>query len=232
MLQEYNPANANLLVNINGTLVHRDEAGVSPFDSSVQNGDAVWEGLRLYGGRIFKLREHLARLRRSAEMLAYQGYPSDENLVAVNEKGEVFNSTCASTTSNDTAVAPSESSGSASTTSPSSPSSPASKSPVSTIVGPVVGGIAGVVLLIALGVFLWMRSRKNKTVSAIGSSEYVHDPGEKPIPLYSYSAADRDNSTHELWGNPVNELSGQITPKEKTKRPTAVPGVHEIGDSY
>ena len=31
----------------NGTLAHRDEAGVSPFDSVVQGGDAVWEGLRL-----------------------------------------------------------------------------------------------------------------------------------------------------------------------------------------
>ena len=56
MLQGYNPANADLIVNINGKLVHRDEAGVSPFDSSVQNGDAVWEGLRLYNGRIFRLR--------------------------------------------------------------------------------------------------------------------------------------------------------------------------------
>lgn len=71
MLQPYNPANADLIVNINGKLVHRDEAGVSPFDSSVQNGDAVWEGLRLYQGRIFKLTEHLDRLRRSASLLNY-----------------------------------------------------------------------------------------------------------------------------------------------------------------
>ena len=82
MLQEYNPANADLIVNIDGQLVHRNEAGVSPFDSSVQNGDAVWEGLRLYQGRIFKLQEHLNRLRRSAELLEYQGYPSDEELIA------------------------------------------------------------------------------------------------------------------------------------------------------
>ena len=81
MLQTYNPANADLIVNINGRLVHRDEAGVSPFDSAVQNGDAVWEGLRLYGGRIFKLQEHLDRLRKSAGMLRYQGYPSDGEIV-------------------------------------------------------------------------------------------------------------------------------------------------------
>ena len=59
MLQTWNPLNENLQVNINGRLVHRDEAGISPFDSSVQGGDAVWEGLRLYGGRIFKLEERL-----------------------------------------------------------------------------------------------------------------------------------------------------------------------------
>lgn len=80
MLQTYNPANADLIVNINGQLLHRDEAGVSPFDSSVQNGDAVWEGLRLYAGRIFKLEEHLQRLRRSAELLHYEGYPGEEVL--------------------------------------------------------------------------------------------------------------------------------------------------------
>jgi branched-chain amino acid aminotransferase len=81
MLQSYNAANANLIVNINGELVHRDRAGVSPFDSSVQNGDAVWEGLRLYDGRIFRLREHLDRLKRGAELLGYQGMPSDDLLI-------------------------------------------------------------------------------------------------------------------------------------------------------
>ena len=81
MLQEFNPLNANLIVNIDGNLVHRSKAGVSPFDSSVQNGDAVWEGLRLYRGRIFKLQEHLDRLRMSAELLDYRGYPSDEELI-------------------------------------------------------------------------------------------------------------------------------------------------------
>ncbi|HEX3357088.1 MAG TPA: aminotransferase class IV [Tepidisphaeraceae bacterium] len=81
MLQNYNPANANLIVNVNGQLVHRDKAGVSPFDSAVQNGDAVWEGLRLYNGQIFRLQQHLARLRKSASMLQYESYPTDEYLV-------------------------------------------------------------------------------------------------------------------------------------------------------
>src|SRR6059058_5277498 len=70
MLQKYHEKNKNLIVNINGKLVHRDRAGVSPFDSAVQGGDAVWEGLRLYDGKIFRLDEHLARLRASARALA------------------------------------------------------------------------------------------------------------------------------------------------------------------
>jgi branched-chain amino acid aminotransferase len=81
MLQTYDERNRTLLVNINGSLVHREEAGVSPFDSSVQNGDAVWEGLRVYDGRIFRLREHLARLRKSAEMLAYASIPDDAMII-------------------------------------------------------------------------------------------------------------------------------------------------------
>ena len=81
MLQRFHEQNRDLLVNINGRLVHRDEAGISPFDSAVQGGDAVWEGLRLYDGRIFKLHEHLARLRRSAEALAFAEIPPDEKIV-------------------------------------------------------------------------------------------------------------------------------------------------------
>lgn len=94
MLQTYNPANADLIVNINGQLTHRDQAGVSPFDSSVQNGDAVWEGLRLYDGRIFKLTEHLARLRKSAELLNYEGYPEEEKIIDELKRTLAANEMC------------------------------------------------------------------------------------------------------------------------------------------
>src|SRR4029450_9302679 len=80
MLQAFDPRNKNLIVNINGDLVHRDQAAVSPFDSVVQGGDAVWEGLRLYSGRIFKLREHLDRLRSSALALAFAAIPPHETI--------------------------------------------------------------------------------------------------------------------------------------------------------
>ena len=81
MLQKFNEKNRDLIVNINGKLVHRDEAGVSPFDSVVQGGDAVWEGLRLYNGRIFRLNEHLDRLRSSALALAFAQIPSHEEII-------------------------------------------------------------------------------------------------------------------------------------------------------
>lgn len=76
MHQQFDPRNRDIVVNINGTLTHRDQAGISPFDSAVQGGDAVWEGLRLYDGRIFRLTEHLDRLRSSAVALAFADIPS------------------------------------------------------------------------------------------------------------------------------------------------------------
>jgi branched-chain amino acid aminotransferase len=82
MLQQFDERNAHLIVNVGGRLTHRDQAAVSPFDSAVQGGDAVWEGLRLHNGRIFRLTEHLARLRRSAKGLAFESVPSDEEMIA------------------------------------------------------------------------------------------------------------------------------------------------------
>src|SRR5256886_15241699 len=81
MLQKFNPKSRNLIVHVNGELLHRDKAGVSPFDSAVQGGDAVWEGLRLYNGRIFKLLEHLDRLEKSARALSFVDLPPRERIV-------------------------------------------------------------------------------------------------------------------------------------------------------
>ncbi|MEV0457361.1 aminotransferase class IV [Catellatospora methionotrophica] len=82
MLQRYDQRNADLKYWVNGVLRHRDEPGISPFDSVVQGGDAVWEGLRLYQGRVFALDAHLARLRRSAAALGFAAVPSDEEITA------------------------------------------------------------------------------------------------------------------------------------------------------
>ena len=81
MLQKFDERNRDLIVNINGELLHRDKARISPFDSAVQGGDAVWEGLRLYNGRIFKLHEHLDRLERSARALSFAEIPLREKII-------------------------------------------------------------------------------------------------------------------------------------------------------
>jgi branched-chain amino acid aminotransferase len=82
MLQRYDERNADLVYWVNGTLRHRDEPGISPFDSVVQGGDAVWEGLRLYDGRVFGLDAHLARLRRSAIALGFDAIPDRADIIA------------------------------------------------------------------------------------------------------------------------------------------------------
>jgi len=80
MLQAFDERNRDILINIAGELVHRDRAGISPFDSVVQGGDAVWEGLRVYRGTIFRLTEHLDRLRSSAKALAFAEIPSSDTI--------------------------------------------------------------------------------------------------------------------------------------------------------
>lgn len=69
------PRNHDIQVWVGDRLWPRDEARVSVFDSSVQGGDAVWEGLRIYSGRIFQLDAHLDRMFASAQALAFQNVP-------------------------------------------------------------------------------------------------------------------------------------------------------------
>lgn len=80
MLQKFNPKNKDILVYVNGKIVPRQEAVMSVFDSSVQGGDAVWEGLRVYNGKVFCLNEHLDRLKNSATALAFEQIPSNAEL--------------------------------------------------------------------------------------------------------------------------------------------------------
>lgn len=79
-MQQYNPKNDNLLVYIGGELVHRNEAKVSVFDSTVQGGDAVWEGIRVYDGRVFCLDQHIDRMIRSAKAMAFADIPSADEI--------------------------------------------------------------------------------------------------------------------------------------------------------
>ena len=76
MLQQFNEKNSGIFVFVKDKLLPRNEAKVSVFDSSVQGGDAVWEGLRVYNGRIFCLDQHIERLHNSAKVLAFVDIPS------------------------------------------------------------------------------------------------------------------------------------------------------------
>jgi branched-chain amino acid aminotransferase len=56
-------------VYINGKFVPQEEAKVSVFDHGLLYGDGVFEGLRSYRGKVFRLREHIARLYESAKAI-------------------------------------------------------------------------------------------------------------------------------------------------------------------
>lgn len=70
------PRNEDIIAWVGDQLVPREMAKVSAFDSAVQGGDAVWEGLRIYDGKIFKFDEHLQRLIDSAKAMAFRSVPS------------------------------------------------------------------------------------------------------------------------------------------------------------
>ncbi len=69
--QDYvgDPRNDDVLISVDGTLVHRDDAKVSVFDSGFVLGDGIWEGLRLIEGKLAFLDAHLDRLYDGAKML-------------------------------------------------------------------------------------------------------------------------------------------------------------------
>ena len=78
MLQQFDPRNENIKVWIDGVLYPREEAKISVFDSLVQGGDGVWEGVRVYDGRIFCLDKHLNRMMESAKSMDFENVPTKE----------------------------------------------------------------------------------------------------------------------------------------------------------
>ncbi len=80
MLQQFDPRNEDILVYVGGELLPRKQAKVSVFDSVVQGGDAVWEGIRVYDGHIFALEEHLNRLQHSAKAMDFRLVPNSEEV--------------------------------------------------------------------------------------------------------------------------------------------------------
>jgi branched-chain amino acid aminotransferase len=68
---------------LNDGFVRKEDAMVSVFDHGFLYGDGVYETLRAYGGRLFRLRQHLARLRRSASLIGLDIPIVEQDLIAV-----------------------------------------------------------------------------------------------------------------------------------------------------
>jgi len=78
MQQNADKRNQDTWVYIKDKLVHREDAKISVLDSSVQGGDAVWEGIRIYKEGIFCIDKHLTRLVDSAKAMHFDEVPSKE----------------------------------------------------------------------------------------------------------------------------------------------------------
>ena len=95
------PANAAKKIWLNGQLVPSEQATVNVFDHGLLYGDGVFEGIRAYNGRIFKLHTHLRRLFESAKAIRLDiPYTLDQleqavrDTVAVNLKADGYIRLC------------------------------------------------------------------------------------------------------------------------------------------
>lgn len=80
------PRAAPLKVYINGQLFDKEDAKISVFDHGFLYGDGVFEGMRSYGGKVFRLKQHLDRLWNSSKTIWLEIPMSREDMVnAVND---------------------------------------------------------------------------------------------------------------------------------------------------
>jgi branched-chain amino acid aminotransferase len=75
-----------LRVYINGELIDKEDAKVSVFDHGFLYGDGVFEGIRAYSGKVFKMKEHIDRLYNSAAAIELTIPISKEEFSAAIEK--------------------------------------------------------------------------------------------------------------------------------------------------
>jgi len=59
----------SLKIYISGTLYAKEDAKISVYDHGLLYGDGVFEGMRAYGGKVFRLKQHLKRLWNSAQAI-------------------------------------------------------------------------------------------------------------------------------------------------------------------
>ena len=75
------------LIYLDGQWLDRDTAKVSVFDHGFLYGDGVFEGMRVYGGKIFRLRDHIERLYDSAKAILLTPPIGQEEMIALTEEG-------------------------------------------------------------------------------------------------------------------------------------------------
>ena len=76
------PRNANVEHYIDGRFVSRTEPALPLFDSGFLHGKQVWSAPRLINGRLFRLPDHLEKIRHSAQLTYWPNIPSDDDIVA------------------------------------------------------------------------------------------------------------------------------------------------------
>ncbi len=81
-LAQFNSHAMSLKISINGQLFDKANATISVFDHGLLYGDGVFEGMRCYSGRVFRMAEHLKRLFQSALAIGLTIPVTEESLAA------------------------------------------------------------------------------------------------------------------------------------------------------
>jgi branched-chain amino acid aminotransferase len=74
---------SELLIYVNGDFVPRSEARVSVYDHGFLYGDGVFESIKAYSGRVFKLKDHVDRLYDSAKAIAMDIYLTKDEMTEI-----------------------------------------------------------------------------------------------------------------------------------------------------
>jgi len=82
VVQTIDPRNTSVEHWIDGTFVRRHEAALPLFDSGFLHGKQVWSAPRLVDGRLFRLQDHLDKIRHSAELNHWPRIPDDAEIIA------------------------------------------------------------------------------------------------------------------------------------------------------
>lgn len=79
---EDDPRNSEVIISVNGDLLHRNDAKVSVFDAGFLLGDGVWESFRLHNGHLVFIDEHLDRLFHGAATISMDIGKSREEILS------------------------------------------------------------------------------------------------------------------------------------------------------